>query len=110
MAMREISPSSNSQRIQSEPFEFETKGDSLEGVLVEKATLKSRATGKDFRKYTIRTSDGAHSSTLGSYQLDQALNEVEEGTLVRITYGGKKKLDGGKTVKLFKVEADDGQS
>lgn len=107
MAFKEIVSTSSSQRIPSEPYDFENKGDVLEGTLVEKATLKSKSTGKEFKKYTVKHEDGSHSSTLGSHQLDKALEQVSEGTLIRITFGGMKKLDGGRKVKLFKVEADD---
>lgn len=109
MALREIKTRS-SERVTSEPYDFENKGDVLEGVLIEKATLKSKKDGKEFKKYTLKHEDGSHSSTLGSYQLDRGLEEVNPGTLVRITFTGMQKLDGGRKLKTFKIEADDGVS
>lgn len=102
MALRTITASS--QRIDSERFSFEEKGDVLEGHLIESVRLTKD--GNSFMKYTLKT-DGGHTSTLGSHQLDASLAKVVPGTYVRITYLGKKKIKGGRTVKEFMVEADD---
>lgn len=105
MALREIS-TGGGKKYNDERFEFEEKGQTLAGYLLEKATLKSKE-GKSFQKYLVKTSSGSILSTLGSHQLDRALNEVSTGSYVEITYNGKKKLDGGRTVKQFTVRADD---
>ncbi len=103
MALRPVS-SNTSNRVDSERYAFEDAGDILEGHLVESVRLSKD--GNSFMKYTLKTNTG-HVSTLGSHQLDTALAKVSPGTLVRITYNGKKKIKGGKTVKEFLVEADD---
>lgn len=104
MAFKPISVSSG-KRYNDERFTFESKGDTLEGHLVESATISKD--GSTFKKYIVRSADGMYHGFLGSYQLDRALEQVELGTMVRITYGGKEKLKGGKTVKNFNVETDD---
>lgn len=104
MALKPVTLSSGSNRLESERFSFEEKGDILEGHLVESVRLTKD--GNSFMKYVVKT-DGGLTSTLGAHQLDQALSQVTPGTYVRITYLGKKKIKGGRTVKEFLVEADD---
>lgn len=88
----------------STPIRFEQAGQQATGHLVEAATLTKD--GDSFKKYTLRTSNGVYISTLGSHQLDRGLEGVPMGSLVRVTYGGKKKIKGGKSVNEFKVEVD----
>ena len=40
----------------------------------------------------------------GTYQLVEALEQVETGATVRITWLGKTDLDGGRTVNRYRVE------
>jgi hypothetical protein len=40
----------------------------------------------------------------GNYQIDAALPVLSPGTKVRITFMGKKKIKGGRTIKEMKVE------
>lgn len=105
MAFRKVEANSDKPSMSARRVQFDNKGDVLEGHLVEKATLTSKD-GKPFKKYTFKTEEGIV-STLGSHQLDTGLSQVEVGSLVRVTYQGVKRLNGGKSVKLFDVEVDD---
>jgi len=104
MAFKPITVSSV-KKYESEQFAFDTTGETLEGHLVDSVTLTKD--GKSFQKYTVWIADGSYVSTLGSYQLDQALSQVTLGAMIRITYKGKTKLSGGKSVKNFLVESDE---
>ncbi len=83
-------------------FRFDNDGDSLEGVLRESVDITSRE-GDTFKKYVVQAGDVYH-SFLGCYQLDITLPKVEIGKTVRVTYHGKEKLRGGKSVRKFTVE------
>ena len=109
MALKEID-TSGGKKLDSENMNFEDKGDSVEGVLLEKVTLTSKKNGKTFQKYTVRTSDNRNVSFLGGHQIDKGLAQVDTGTLIRITYKGEQKLDGGRRLKTYKIEADDAPS
>lgn len=106
MAFKKIDTNTNmSPGSQSDRVILEDKGDTLEGHLVEKATLKAKD-GKEFQKYTFKTKNGLK-STLGGHQIDKGLADIPVGTLVRLTCDGYKKLEGGRKVKLVTVEADE---
>jgi hypothetical protein len=105
MAFKKVETNSDRPSVDARRVQFEKKGDNLEGHLVEKATLNTKD-GKPFKKYTFKTKQGIV-STLGSHQLDSGLSQVEVGSLVRVTFQGLKRLNGGKSVKLFDVEVDD---
>lgn len=83
-------------------IKFESEGEQVEGILRSKTTI-------DFQngpvgKYTLEPETGELISFLGGAVLDQAMNMVEIGNYVRVTFEGISKLDGAKTLKNYKVE------
>jgi hypothetical protein len=89
--------------VESEKFKFEKAGQVLEGYLV--GTEIINFDDKDVPKYTIQTTDG-NKGILASYQLKEGLEKLPMNTKVRITFNGKVKLKGGKTMNDFKIESD----
>lgn len=86
-------------------FKFEAVGDELSGTLVEKG--KRAFDDKDVNRYVVKGDDGTTYSFLGSFKLDELLEEVPVGARVEIKYTKKARLKGGKTLKEFDVMYDD---
>ena len=63
----------------------ERPGDTIEGELVEK---KFNVGKWNHNLYVIRLSDGRCRDVWGCYRLDRKMDEVLEGTVVRIRYKG----------------------
>jgi hypothetical protein len=104
MAMKKASGKmGNGQYGDAEHVEFNKDGDNIEGYLVEKGNI--RVDDRDIPRYVFQTDNGLK-STLGSYKLNELLEEVEVGCLTRVTFRGKEKIGGGRTLKQFEVEYD----
>jgi hypothetical protein len=58
-------------------------------------------------KLHVLVTDAGTVGCWGSAQLDSKLGTVAKGTATFITFGGKTKIAGGKTMKNFDVEYDD---
>jgi len=102
MAFKEVG-SSSYEKV--EQVSFTNPGQVVEGTLVERIQINKN--GSYFNKYVVKTSEGARKSFLGSYQVNAALEGMPLETLIRVTFMGKTKLKGGKTMNQFKIEADD---
>jgi hypothetical protein len=85
--------------------QFNEVGDSVEGRLIESTTLQSRD-GDPFKKYVLQ-SGSEKKSFFGCYVLDKTLPTLALGTLVKITFQGRERIKGGKTLKSFQILADD---
>lgn len=101
MAFETVTTKTNSS-VSSDRYDFEEKGQILEGRLVQRATIQTEFGPK--QKYVVATAEG-NKSILGSFQLDEKLALVDDGHLVRITFNGREKTKNGK-VKLFDVQVD----
>lgn len=88
-----------------EKYAFMTKGDTLVGYFLGTETFKSKD-GDTLIKHKIQTDAEGLKSPLGSSDLNRKLQKVEPGTYVQIIFQGKKKLSGGKTLKVFTVNQD----
>jgi hypothetical protein len=84
-------------------FKFEEVGQVLEGHYLGDDTINIK--GKEVLRHSFNI-NGEITSTLGSYQLNEILEKVSPGQLVRLTYKGKKSTGKGNTVKTFKLEVD----
>lgn len=96
MAFKELKP---------EIWEYKEKGDSIEGVLVQK---QEHIGDNDSNLYSLETEKGVK-NVWGSAILDKLIPLVKLGTRLRITYEGvsEEKKGGKNPAKLFKVEVDD---
>lgn len=80
-------------------------GDSVEGVLTEKKSgLGSRGNSN---LYIVEQKGGDKIGVWGSVILDTRLSDKKIGTLLKITYQGKKKGKNGQEYNDFLVEYDD---
>ena len=93
MAYEEISPSSWTPK---------EKGDLVEGKLINKRT---NVGVNESNAYDIETSDGQF-MVWGSAVLDQRMEYVNVGDMVKITFKGLEKNSKGQDTKIFKVEVD----
>lgn len=97
MAFQEIPTGSGNQ------YKFANPGDALTGHYLGDDTITIK--GKETIRHSFKV-DGEVTTTLGSYSLNEILEKVTPGQLVRLTYTGKKTTGKGNTVKVFKAEVD----
>lgn len=72
---------------------------------VEQDDLNNPGEKRDANVYEIETADdGEKVSVWGTYSIDQAFEDIEIGKLVRIEFVGKVNLDGGRSVRQFKIQ------
>lgn len=83
---------------------FDKKGDSFQGYYLGSRRVN---TGVSESNLHIFSYENENVGVWGSAKLDQLLGQVPKGTMTYITYGGKRSLGGGKTLKMFDVECDD---
>jgi len=75
------------------------------GIYMGTAEVEKKATGELFTIHRFVAADGDNCFAWAAFQLDEALNDLPEGTPVRIVWKGKRDLDGSKTLNMFKVQA-----
>lgn len=94
MAFEEVNPNT---------WVYEKEGDSITGVLLK----TEEDVGPNNSMMYHLESDGKPISVWGSTVLDQRMQFIQPGALVRITYKGLGEKIGGKNpAKIFKVEVD----
>lgn len=91
-------------------FPFENEGDVLEGVYessreVEQEDLNNPNEKRMAKAYTIADSKGDKFTVWGSFNVDQAMEKISTGSLVRFTYLGKADLKQGRTVNKFLIQS-----
>jgi hypothetical protein len=85
--------------------EFEKPGQSVEGFYLGNKTIETEF-GKS-KLHVFKGEDGSNFGVYGSHKLDEKLNSVPLGYMTFITFQGKVKIPGGKTMKKFDVDYDD---
>lgn len=80
--------------------QFEKDGDSCEGTFV---GVEKNVGKNESNLYTFEDSKGNEFQVWGSASLDPSLSVAKKGERIRIIFRGRKKLGGGKQVKLFNV-------
>jgi len=91
------------EEINPQTWKPEQDGDSVTGELVK----KEHDVGVNHSNlYHLKTVDGKQISVWGSTVLDNRLEFVEEGAVIRITYKETKENKRGQPVKIFKVEKE----
>lgn len=95
---------------ETEQYKFINSGQVLEGHYIDRATISTQ--NGPAEKFTIKTASGAAIGVLGSKVLNERMDGAKLGSLVRITYLGKKapKNPKGKPYNDFTVEVDEDNS
>jgi hypothetical protein len=88
-----------------EVFKFDQEGVSLEGEYLGVTEKPSKFGPKAEKLYSV-LSGGKKKTFFGCTQLNETLAGVTLGTILKITYTGKKETRGGNTMKVFTVLAD----
>ena len=84
-----------------QPFPFKNEGDTLVGVITSK---KERDIGgRSFGQYIITDSKGEEWRVYGNVSLDDALEKVKVGGIVRIMFDGTIETPNGFTSKAYTV-------
>lgn len=65
--------------------------------------MKEIAGGYQTSQYIIELPNGEKEAVWGSYQVNQAMAEVEVGSEVKIVFTGRQDIGDGKSVKTFEV-------
>lgn len=83
-------------------FKFEKIGDSISGALIEKSTqpFGDNIVGR----YKVADEDGKITTFLGNVALDDLLENVPEGTDIRITWRGDISTGNNRKMKDMKLE------
>ena len=91
--------------VQSGLFKFEEVGDSIEGVLMDVRTVKSKIDSSNQKMYDIQTADGNLFSVFGRPVIDQKMKQAKIGQLVKMAFTeeGKAKQGTKNKFKLIKV-------
>lgn len=82
------------------PIHDFTKEATLIGAIVNVRESKNEYKSK---VYDIKKEDGTVVAVWGSYQIDQAFENLQPNTVVKLEYIGKTEIDGGKSVKNFRI-------
>lgn len=89
-------------------FKSLEKGESVEGTLIAKESQNFPGQSEPVGRYKIETTADSGElrivTILGSVQLDDLLNQVQEGSYLRITFTGNTKSRSGRNVKTYDVE------
>lgn len=86
---------------------WEVAGDSVEGTLLTKETTVYRDNSRG--RYMVQTDQGLI-VFMGGYQIDQAMQLVDVGERIGITFTGESEGSGGNKMKLFDIWIDDSPS
>lgn len=88
---------------QSDVFNFENEGDTIEGKLVNiRDGNYLRQNGEKSKVYDLETSEGTK-TVFGTSVIERAMGAVAIGQQVKITYQGTTQTKNGRPVKLFDV-------
>jgi len=83
-------------------FQFETKGQSLEGKLLGYSEIRIKEIL--VKRWAIATlPDGIVTNFLGGVSLDPMLEAVPEGTIIKLEFDGFVRLEKNQRVKTFKL-------
>lgn len=95
--------------VQSGLFKFEEIGDSIEGILMDIRTVKSKIDSSNQKMYDIQTADGNLLSVFGRPVIDQKMKQAKIGQLVKMAFTeeGKAKQGTKNKFKLIKVYLKD---
>ncbi len=75
------------------------------GIYLGTGEIEKKTTGELFTIHRFSDAKGDSYFAWAAFKLDEALDDLPEGTPVRITWKGKTDLDGSKTLNMFKVFA-----
>ena len=88
--------------VQSGLFKFDKVGDSIEGVLMDIRTVKSKIDGSDQKMYDIQKNDGSVMAVFGRKVIDQKMKTAKIGQLVKMAFTAEGKAKQG-TKNKFKI-------
>jgi hypothetical protein len=103
MALQEVK--AGNSKYGEQDFTFETKGEKLEGHLVDRLELTNKKDNSKFFKHIVKTKDG-HYGVIGGKALQSKLGKVALGTLVSVTYLGMVKQPSGNRAHDYTVQQD----
>lgn len=99
MAMQRIERKSFGDEVR---VRLEKEGDKLKGYYQGSESFDHN--GKNLTKHRFKSEDGKTLSILGSYQLNEDLPKVPEGSFTVVTFEGKSRTKRGGTVNNYAIE------
>ncbi len=94
------------QEIVETVFALDVAGDKIEGILQDVRPFRQQQDKEgeqSGRRYRLRVGDAEY-VIFGSAELNRKLETAMVGNIVRVELKGREKLEGGRTLKRFKVE------
>lgn len=83
---------------------FEKRGQSFKGYYLGTRRVN---TGMSESSLHVFSCEGENVGMWGSAKLDRLIGSVPKGHMTFVTFQGKRKIGGGKTLKMFDLEFDD---
>ena len=83
---------------------WEEEGQLIVGAFISSNPVQSRLGGTEYNQYIFETDDGLVKFALGRAADSEFTPQLGRGVVYAITYKGKEKISGGRTVNRFDVE------
>ena len=84
--------------------EWKKEGDQIIGAYITKTEVQSRLGGQSYNQYLFETDKGLIKFALGRMADSELSDQFVKGGIYAITYNGKEKIAGGRSVNRFSVE------
>uniref|UniRef100_A0A6M3LC85 Uncharacterized protein n=1 Tax=viral metagenome TaxID=1070528 RepID=A0A6M3LC85_9ZZZZ len=84
--------------------EWKKENDQVIGAFVTKTEVQSRLGGAAYNQYLFDTDEGLIKFALGRMADSELSDQFVRGNIYSITYNGKEKIAGGRSVNRFSVE------
>ena len=83
---------------------WEKEGQRVIGAYVTHTTVQSRLGGGEYNHYVFDTDDGLVKIALGRTTDGVLADQLQRGVVYAITYQGKERIAGGRSVNRFQIE------
>lgn len=83
---------------------WEHEGDQIIGAYVGHSAVTSRLGGEPYNQYLFETDEGRVKFSMGRSADNELADTFARGNIYAITYQGKEKIQGGRSVNRFQVE------
>ena len=84
-------------------IEWLKKGDQIIGRMLAKNPVAGQVSGSSYNQYLFDTDDGLVKFAVGSATDNEAAALMKVGGVYAITFGGKEKLKGGRSINRFEI-------
>jgi len=84
-------------------MEWKTKGQTLIGAFVSKASVQSKSAEQTYYQYIFETDNGLIKFHLGKATDNEIAEVFQRGVVYAVTFNGKEQIQGGRSVNKFNI-------